>query len=175
MNRSQPYSIRLATAADLGGLPAIERAAAAMFRSTAHPQMADADLACEHLRATDVVWVAVDQQQRAAGFAIVRRAATTAHLQEIDVHPEHARQGLGARLIAAIARWAEARGARALMLSTCDDVPWNGPYYARLGFRVLAAAELTPELLLARQIEAAAQLPMEHRICMQLTLGSPGA
>jgi GNAT superfamily N-acetyltransferase len=172
MTSAQRYSMRLATAADLGALAGIERAAAEMFRSTAHPEMADADLACEHLRETDVVWVAVDAQQQPVGFAIVRRAASTLHLQEIDVHPAHARQGLGARLIATIARWAEARGLRALTLSTCDDVPWNGPYYARLGFRQLAAAELTAELQQVRQAEAAARLPMEHRICMQLTLGS---
>lgn len=172
MSNARQYTVRLAQASELAALPEIERAAAAMFRSTPHPQMADAALACEHLLPTDVVWVVVDAQQRPVGFAIVRRSGSAMHLQEIDVHPGHARQGLGARLIAAIGSWAESLGADALTLSTCDDVPWNAPYYARLGFRPLSAAELSPELLQMREVEAAARLPMAHRICMQLTLGA---
>jgi GNAT superfamily N-acetyltransferase len=96
------------------------------------------------------------------------------HLHEIDVHPEHARRGLGAHLIDAIARWAVQQGAKQLTLSTCDDIPWNGPYYARLGFRVLSEHELTADLRNIRRLEAAAGLPMEHRICMLMSLATTG-
>ena len=92
------------------------------------------------------------------------------HLHELDVQPDHARQGLGRRLIAIVADWARARGATALTLTTFDDVPWNGPYYARLGFRTLDLATLSPGLQAVRQSEAEAGLPMAHRICMQLDL-----
>jgi hypothetical protein len=57
-----------------------------------------------------------------------------------------------------------------LTLTTFDDVPWNGPYYTRLGFRTLDLAALSPGLQAVRQGEAEAGLPMEHRICMQLDL-----
>ena len=90
------------------------------------------------------------------------------HLHELDVHPQRARQGLGQRLIEHIAQWA--RGAEALTLTTFSDVPWNGPYYGRLGFRTLDEAALSPALQAVRQAEAAAGLPMAHRICMQLDL-----
>jgi len=86
------------------------------------------------------------------------------------VHPDYARQGLGRRLIATVADWARARGARALTLMTFDDVPWHGSYYARLGFRTLHLMALSPGLQAVRQGEAEAGLPMEHRICMQLDL-----
>jgi hypothetical protein len=33
--------------------------------------------------------------------------------------------------------WAGANGYPAVTLTTFRDVPWNGPFYARLGFRVL--------------------------------------
>lgn len=132
--------------------------------------MADAALASEHLAADDVVWVVVDARQQPVGFAIVRALGSALHLQEIDVHPAHARQRLGARLIEHIAHDAKASGVAALTLSTCDDIPWNGPYYARLGFSVLAAAELSAELQEVRRIEAAAGLPMAHRICMRMEL-----
>src|SRR5262245_5512167 len=87
-----------------------------------------------------------------------------------DVHPNYARQGLGRRLIEAIADWARTRGATALTLMIFSDVPWNGPYYARLGFRTLDVTTLNPTLQAVRRAEEIAGLPMAHRICMQLDL-----
>jgi GNAT superfamily N-acetyltransferase len=164
------YSIREATATDLPALSAIERAAAEMFRHSQHPQLADFPLACAHLQSAEGVWVVVDGQQRPVGFAIVCRVGRALHLQELDVHPQHARRGLGGRLIEAIADRARSQGVPELTLSTCADIPWNAPYYARLGFRTLAVTELTAELLEVRRAETAAGLPMQHRVCMQRTL-----
>jgi GNAT superfamily N-acetyltransferase len=164
------YSIRQATPVDYGALAAIERAAAAMFRDSPHPQMADAPLACEHLATHDHVWVVVDTPGNPVGFAIVRPMTDAWHLQELDVHPAHARRGLGARLIAAIADAARTRGLPALTLSTTSDIPWNAPYYERLGFRSLAAQELTADLLEVQRLESAAGLPLHARVCMRKTL-----
>ncbi len=41
-----------------------------------------------------------------------------------------------------------------MTLTTFADVPWNGPYYRRLGWRDLPAAELGPELAAIRRHEA---------------------
>ena len=112
----------------------------------------------------------VDQADHPIGFAIVHVLDQSVHLHELDVHPHHARQGLGRHLIAAIADWARARGLTALTLTTFADVPWNGPYYARLGFRTLDVTTLSSALQAVRQDEAAAGLPMAQRICMQLDL-----
>jgi GNAT superfamily N-acetyltransferase len=100
----------------------------------------------------------------------VRLLATSAHLREIDVHPQHAGHGLGRRLIEVVSVWARMRGASALTLTTFGDNPWNGPYYARLGFRPLDLATLAPALQAVRQEEASAGLPMAQRICMQRDL-----
>ena len=40
-----------------------------------------------------------------------------------------------------------------MTLTTFRDVPWNGPYYARLGWSTLHAADLPPGLAAARQQE----------------------
>lgn len=88
----------------------------------------------------------------------------------LDVHLQHARQGLGRRLIESIVQWARARGAATLTLTTFSDVPWNGPYYGRLGFRTLDVATLSPALQAVWEVETAVGLPMAHRICMQLNL-----
>jgi hypothetical protein len=46
-------------------------------------------------------------------------------------------------------------------------VPWNAPYYARLGFRILDDAEVTPGLRAIRQREAEICLDRWPRVCMR--------
>lgn len=164
-------SIRCARPNDLIYLPDIEREAAAQFQATPYPSMVNADLASANIDlGHDYVWVATDEQDYPIGFAIAHLFDESVHLHEIDVRPQYARQGLGRRLIEAIADWSRKRGATALTLTTFSDVPWNGPYYARLGFRALDAATISPALQAVRRAEESAGLPMSHRICMQLDL-----
>lgn len=65
-------------------------------------------------------------------------------IEQVSVHP--ARQGVGAALIEAAARWAQQKAFDAMTLMTFRDVPWNRPYYERLGFRVVDEAQLTEGL-----------------------------
>ncbi len=164
------YIIRAALPDDLAALPIIEHAAAVSFRTTPYAGLADEPLSAEADLTHEYVWVAVDQEDQPIGFAIVHLLDESVHLHELDVHPDHARQGLGRRLISTVADWARARGATALTLTTFADVPWNGPYYARLGFRILDVTMLSPGLQAVRQNEADAGVPMAQRICMQLDL-----
>ncbi len=169
MNQGNLYSIRRARPQELCALPEIERAAATQFRSTAYAHMADAKLASEHVDLAQAhVWVVADGHDRAVGFAIVHLLDQSAHLHELDVHPAHARQGLGRRLIETITDWARAQGLTAVTLTTFADIPWNAPYYTRLGFRILGESEQVPALRSILQAEAAAGLPMSSRVCMQL-------
>jgi len=162
--------IRPARADDLAALPRIEHAAAVHFRTTPYADLADEPLSDAADLDHEYVWVAVDQDDHPIGFAIVHVLDESVHLHELDVHPDHARQRLGRRLIETVGDWARGRGATALTLTTFEDVPWNGPYYARLGFRTLDVTMLSPGLQAVRQAEAEAGLPMAHRICMQLDL-----
>jgi GNAT superfamily N-acetyltransferase len=152
-------------------LPDIERAAADVFNATPYAYLADDGLlSAEVDLAREQVWLVVDSADQPIAFAIVRVLSEAVHLHKLDVHPDYVRQGLRRRLIATVADWARARGATALTLTTFDDVSWHGPYYARLGFRTLDLATITPGLQAVRQGEMEAGLPMEHRICMQLDL-----
>lgn len=71
------------------------------------------------------------------GFAHVLEVDGEAHLQQLAVRRAHQRGGVGTSLVEAAAAEARARGYRRLTLSTYRDVPWNGPWYARLGFTEL--------------------------------------
>jgi hypothetical protein len=55
-------------------------------------------------------------------------------------------RGLGAALIEQFAASARAEGRPALTLTTFREVPWNEPYYKRLGFVVVGPADQGPEL-----------------------------
>jgi len=43
-------------------------------------------------------------------------------------------RGVGRRLIGHVIAWARAEGFVSLSLTTFRNVPWNGPFYASLGF-----------------------------------------
>ena len=170
------YTIRPALREDLAALPAIERLAATRFRVTAFASMADFALTSTHVDLDrERVWVAVAPDDQLVGFAIAHLLDGCAHLHELDVHPNHGQRGLGRRLIVAVARWARSAGSPALTLSTFRDVPWNAPFYARLGFRPLNEGELSAGLRAIRQAEAAAGLPIEQRVCMRLDLATAGS
>jgi GNAT superfamily N-acetyltransferase len=163
--------IRSARQDDLAAFPRIEHAAAVRFRGTQYAYLADDDPVSADVDLTrEFAWVAVDAADEPVGFAIVHLLQESVHLDELDVHPDHAGQGLGRQLIATVAHWARARGYKALTLTTFADVPWNGPYYTRLGFRTLEASTISPELGEIWREEAEAGLPMAHRIWMQLDL-----
>jgi GNAT superfamily N-acetyltransferase len=83
----------------------------------------------------------------AVGFAHVELIESKdAHLEEIDVDPTHARRGLGKRLVLLVCDWAAANGYESVTLTTFRDVPWNMPFYARLGFEIVPPARLSPAL-----------------------------
>ena len=66
---------------------------------------------------------------------------------------------------------AERAGLRGVTLTTFRDVPWNAPFYRRLGFEVLDPEDLTPGLAAAFADEARRGLPVELRVVMALTVG----
>lgn len=71
---------------------------------------------------------------RVVGFAHVTDHDGHAHLEQLSVLPEHGRRGIGSDLVEAALEEARWLGYDEMSLCTYRDVPWNGPFYARLGF-----------------------------------------
>jgi len=120
------------------------------------------------------LWVAVDEADAGTpvAFALFEELDGGLHLEEVDVHPDHARQGLGARLIDAAAAWARELGYRAITLTTFRYVAWNAPYYERLGFRALPAEAWGPALRDRVADETRRGLVPERRVVMQRPIGA---
>jgi GNAT superfamily N-acetyltransferase len=85
------------------------------------------------------------------------------HIEQVSVHAGHAGHGIGRRLIEHVAAWS----GTPLTLTTFADVPWNAPYYERLGFRRLGEQELTEGLRKIRAAEAAHGLDRWPRVAMR--------
>ena len=161
--------IRLATAADLTVLPDLERAAGAPFRDVGMPEIADDDAPTPEelmpFQADGRCWVWAGEGAVAA-YAIAEEVDGFGHVEQVSVRPSHARRGLGRELIDTIDTWAARRGLPGLTLTTFAKVPWNAPYYARLGFRVLPAEKQGPALRRIREAEIERGLDRWPRVAM---------
>ncbi len=105
----------------------------------------------------------------AVGYARVEVLDGHAHLESLSVRPKYMRQGRGSALVTAAIVWAAEQGYDRMTLTTFADVPWNGPFYAQLGFVELA--ELSPGLAETRAAERDLGLDaMGRRIVMVRSL-----
>ena len=84
--------------------------------------------------------------------------------------PRHGRRGIGRGLIETAADWARERGLHDLTLTTFAAVPWNAPYYERLGFTVVADDDQPAELRRIRDLERARGLDRWPRVAMRRPL-----
>ncbi len=166
------YTVRPAVPSDLGALPAIEAAAAAMFPEADLPaRLRSESTPSETFAAAQEegrLWVACASSGEPVGFALARDVDGEAHLDEMDVHPRHGRRGLGARLLREVVAWARAGRRGSITLTTFAHLPWNAPFYAREGFRVLDAHELGPEL--AEILHEDSARGLRNRVAMAFSL-----
>lgn len=120
-------------------------------------------------------WVSTDDADHAVAYLLIDLVDGAAHVQQVSVHPGHARSRIGSALLDTAAAWAAQRHLRTLTLTTFADVPWNAPYYARLGFQVIPDEALAEGLWRIRQKEAALGLDRWRRVAMvRLVPPEPG-
>lgn len=169
------YRIRRARPDEVPRLRAIEDAAGAMFSGLGLVDEAlDVSFPLDELArlvGMGLVWVACPEDDVPVGVVIASVREGAVYIEELDVLPEHGRRGLGARLLEWACTWARTHGHPAVTLSTFRDVPWNGPFYRRHGFRDLRPVEWTPGMRAIREQEARHGLTVEARVFMRRDLG----
>jgi GNAT superfamily N-acetyltransferase len=170
MESELAVQVRAAREDDLGLLPVIQVAAGVAFRDIGMAAIAGAaPLPGPVLAAYQQAgraWVAVAGEDIPVGFIVVDLIDGRAHVEQVSVHPDHAGRGIGGMLIDHVDRWAAERGMGSLSLVTFRAVPWNGPYYARLGFREMAPEEIAAGLAAVLDEEAAHGIDPAARVCM---------
>lgn len=165
--RSLPYTLRLAASHEIASLPAIEMAAAQRFQNSLHPNAADGQPISEGLHARwlahDGVWVAECPRGEIVAFVDWIPMALDMYVVELAVHPAHGGKRLGSQLLDTLAEFGGRLGFGRMVLRTFRDVPWNEPYYRRLGFVTLARDDEHTELANIRAHEESVGLDEAKR------------
>lgn len=135
---SEEVGVRHARAADLRHLAAIEDAGLVLFESflgdlTGDVLASPAPSGGSRLDVPGFLLVGGPVRDP-IGFAHVVEIDGFAHLEQLSVRPEVLRQGIGTVLVRAAVAEVRALGFDRLSLCTYRDLPWNGPFYAALGF-----------------------------------------
>jgi len=145
--------IRHATRSDLEHLAGIEAAADTLYAERfGETGWGRPRPGLERSAAPGFVLVAADREGAPYGFVHVLDLDGRAHLEQLSVVPERQRRGIGSALVSSAAVEAATRGHHELTLLTYLDVPWNAPFYARLGFTaVVPRTQLERELVRIEQ------------------------
>ena len=172
MRRS--FTIRRARRDELRAIQCIENEADLIFRRVAMPWVLAMKPAGLRLLAwawqRGWLWVAADGANRAIGFALLTTVGGEAYLYQLSVLPHAAGGGVGSALIDRACAAAGAAGHGTVLLSTYDGVPWNAPFYARRGFRIVPLGAYTRAMRDLRDSEKRMGHPVWRRVLMRRAL-----
>ena len=146
--------IRPAALPEFALLPAIEAEADAAFEALDPPlSIADFPAPDSAQDYADAFHIMVAGRPP-AGFVRLEIVDNQAHMAQLSVSPQYARQGIGRQLVNAAIAWAAEAGFHSMTLTTFAHIPFNAPFYASCGFSELPHEQWTPELAELRQHEA---------------------
>jgi predicted N-acetyltransferase YhbS len=165
-------TIRPARPDDLPRIGAIEESGAETFERAGIPLADGSPPASPDYWApvldSGLLWVVDDPAAGPIGFVACEVQGDSLYIAEVDVMMERQQQGHGARLMRQAIGHARSLGLASVTLTTFRNVAWNAPFYAKLGFAELAAAE-TPDWLAAHIAEEESR-GFEDRCAMGLPL-----
>ena len=158
------YLIKAAQQTDIAALQTIELSAAHLFSQTPYQELAQgepisSDRYHHYFDAGFPIWIgwSLDNglPDRPAGFALTLPLDGDLHLQEISVHANHQRRGLGGWLLRHVLRFAKGKGYHGVTLTTYRSIAWNGPFYTKHGFAELTDGEMSKSLgaILKKEID----------------------
>lgn len=176
--RRLPREYQLCGAAqeEIPDLIAIDLAAGQLFAGTGllpETELGDhvpADVLSDAIPAGHIHTVR-DAKGRLAGFTLTSVRRNALYLDQISVHPDHGRKGLGGVLLQRVIGEAKDRGLKTVLLSTFRDLPWNAPFYKRHGFRIVPKKRYETWMLQIEEIQAERGFDMSKRCFMARRLG----
>jgi GNAT superfamily N-acetyltransferase len=162
-------SIRPALTREIDAIRDLERASSQRFLGVMDALAGDdptpADMLAQRLGAGGLLAATIDGDL--AGFMMFRPLDDSLYIEQVDVAPAFEGRRIGAAMIDAVAERAAMTGRARLTLSTFREVPWNAPYYRRLGFVDIADEALSPALQAVRREHLARGLDEDARLFMQ--------
>ena len=140
---SERFQIRGATRGDIASLSNIEAAAARLFPTERipDPESTHAVDALEQSLQNGLLFVAAVEGE-VVGFCTCTEVDQYLNIDELSVHPDFGKRGIGRALIERAIEESGSRKLAAVTLTTFADFAWNAPFYRRLGFAEVDAADL---------------------------------
>lgn len=177
IERPAGYTVRQAERAHIPFLNGIELAAAALFPTGSIPEEVRSDrvprAVLEGAESLGRLWVALKEgDKQPVGYALLQVHDGAGLLAQLDVVPEHGRKGLGTALTGCVIRAVRDMELPELYLTTFADVPWNAPFYARLGFVPVAAGEQPG--FIKDILREEADRGLRNRVAMKISPGDAG-
>jgi GNAT superfamily N-acetyltransferase len=174
--RRDGYAIRLGREADLASLAGVERSASvtyfeALGSPSDLPEVLPPDV-IEASHAAGLLWVAADRQDAPVGFLAAQAIDGSLFVKEISVAREHQRVGLGRQLLQVAEDHAREASYGALALITDRFIPFNGPFYEKLGFREVSVERASPGFTTLFAQEIAGGFDPRRRILMMKPLAA---
>jgi len=129
----------LAQPKDCEHLPDLERAAATLFSDQDLPlSLKQSATSLETLRAAQAsqrLWVAFLESPQPVGFMLITSINETQdYIEELSIHSDYTGKGIGKAFLAHVEIARRTQGVKEMWLTTFEHVPWNGPFYARMGY-----------------------------------------
>jgi GNAT superfamily N-acetyltransferase len=148
------WTIRVAALTDASALPQIEFSAGRRFLTIPDlAWLADGDdmpvEAHQRYIVQGTEWVALNENQDLVAFLAAEIVNRDLHIWEIAVRGDVQNRGIGRELINVAIAFARERYLESLTLTTFAHVPWNAPWYSRLGFEISSDDERLATLVLA--------------------------
>lgn len=174
-DKKKDFRLRTASALDIPQIRAIGGSATKKFGSI--PELADlADDLEEPL--TIQQWLALgriylaEELGSAIGFISAYPLDVALYVQEMSVLESHQGKGVGKFLMEAVQQWAlvrsmQDRAKARVSLITYAEVPWNGPWYLKRGFKEVEPADIGPwHVQTADEDKQKLERPGFRRCCM---------
>ncbi|OAG74487.1 Acetyltransferase (GNAT) family protein [Gluconobacter japonicus] len=175
--QKQSFQIRDARLKEVEQLQTIEISAAQSFRSV--PALnwiaaSDAMSADTHRRSirTGTCWVAVNTVDTPVGFLTAFVDRNDVHILEMSVASPWQRCGIGKALLQHLTQWALREKLTCITLTTFQEVPWNAPFYSKMGFVILLNKDLDQRLVSVLDREHDQGFPKGSRCAMRFDLKS---
>jgi ribosomal protein S18 acetylase RimI-like enzyme len=163
-------TIRYGDLNDLAQVGKIEIAAATLFPENRIPQPHESlpekvlIEAIKNQLLFCVEKVCVEKEDELVGFASCHIYRKNLHLDEISVHSDHGKQGIGTKLLEKVLEEKQKRQLKACTLTTFEDIPWNAPFYQKHGFEILEEKNVPRHV--AAMLREERSLGLKKRVAM---------
>ena len=132
--------IRLAHINDLDYLADVEKAAASIYPKGHIPADQEGQTFPSnelHKALNNELLFCAEVENKIVGFAACHPYKKCLHLDEISVRPNYGQQGIGSALVKEVIKKSLTLSLKGISLTTFSDIPWNAPFYEKLGFEIL--------------------------------------